>query len=341
MRITFRSPVVRGLVAATALTVLTACGSAVTESSSTGSASGGETGGEQTSYPLTVESCGVSQTFDAPPERAVTLTSTATEAMLELGLEDKMVGTAYLGDRTIGAQYAQAYDEIPVLADRQPSMEQLLAVDPDFVYAGYPDGFSESTGHTREQLQDLDIDTHLSPAGCTDEPKTLADMPEELITIGEIFNVNEAAAEAVERFNATVAEVAETVEGADKPKVFLYNSGEDAPQTVGGWAYASAMIEAAGGQNILADESLRWGKVSWEQVAAADPDIILIYDYLDPSVESKIATLNNTPALADTTAMREGNFAVISLSLAQPGPRSAEGIEELAQQFHPDLYPGA
>ncbi|WP_305094575.1 ABC transporter substrate-binding protein [Prescottella sp. R16] len=336
MKLEHTTSVVTRLAAATAaLLALTACGSPVTDSS----ASAEETTGTGTSYPLTVETCGVTQTFDRAPERAVTLTSTATEAMLELGLEDKMVGTAYLGNREIGPQYANAYGRIPVLAAKQPSMEQLLAVDPDFVYSGYPDGFSESTGHTRAQLQDLGVRTHLSPAGCTDVPKTLADMPDELRTIGKIFDVDDAADAAVEKFEATVAKVTDTVAGAEAPKVFLYNSGKDAPQTIGGWAYASAMIDAAGGRNILADEPLRWGKVSWEQVAAADPDIILIYDYLDPSVESKIATLKDVPALAGTSAIRNDRFAVISLSLAQPGPRSAEGIEELARQFHPELYP--
>ncbi|PRZ44146.1 iron complex transport system substrate-binding protein [Antricoccus suffuscus] len=321
-----------------ALVAVAGCGSAVADKQATSSRSA-VAKGKQTAYPLAVESCGVTQTYDAPPQRAVTLTSTATETMLELGLGDRMVGTAYLKGRKIGPQYKSAYDKIPVLAAGQPSMEQLLAANPDFVYAGYGDGFSASTGHTRQQLQDLGIKTHLSPVGCTDEPKTLQDMPDELKTIGKIFNVNAAAEKAVKKFDATVDKVKDAVKGSDRPKVFLYNSGTDAPQTVGGWAYASVMIDAAGGRNILADEPLRWGKVSWEQVAAANPDIILIYDYLDPSVESKIATLKDIPALADTTAIKKGNFATISLSLAQPGPRSAEGVEQLAEQFHPDLYP--
>lgn len=325
---------------AVSLLTLAACGGAVTDDSHSdpGPQDGG--GGSQTSYPLEVESCGVTQTFDGPPSRTATLTSTATETMLELGLADEMVGTAYLRGRKIGAQYQKNYDRIPVLADDQPSMERLLAADPDFVYAGYGDGFSEDTGHTREQLDELGIRTHLSPVGCTDEPKTLDDMPDELRTIGQIFNVNDAAEAAVEKFEGIVSDVEKAVEGEDRPKVFLYNSGEDAPTTVGGWAYASVMIEAAGGENILADEPLRWGTVSWEQVAKANPDIILIYDYLDPSVDSKIKTLKNTPAISDTNAMKNENFAVISLSLAQPGPRSAEGVEELAEQFHPGLGRG-
>src|SRR5690625_157869 len=331
---TSTSTLLRSASIATALIfTLAACGN---DGSDTDAAAQTQNG--STSYPLEVESCGIKQTFEEPLSRVAALTSTARETMLDLGLEDVMVGTAYLRGREIGPQYAEAYDDIPVLAAGQPSMEKLLSVDPDFVYAGYGDGFSESYGHTREDLDQLGINTHLSPVGCTDKPKKLSDETDELATIGKIFDVNDAAEKAIDKFESKVSEVADTVDGADRPTVFLYNSGEDAPTTVGGWAYASVMIEAAGGENIFADEDLRWGKVSWEQVAAADPDIILIYDYLEPSVKSKIATLKKTPAIKDTTAITEGNIAEISLSLAQPGPRSAEGIEELARQFHPELY---
>ncbi len=40
-----------------------------------------------------------------------------------------------------------------------------------------------------------------------------------------------------------------------------------------------------------------------EQVARRAPDVVLIYDYLDPSVESKIATLRATPAVAGLPAL--------------------------------------
>ena len=62
--------------------------------------------------------------------------------------------------------------------------------------------------------------------------------------------------------------------------------------------------------------------------------MILIYDYKTPSVDQKIKTLKSIPALKDTKAVKNNAFPVISLSLAQPGPRSAESIEQLAKQFH-------
>ena len=72
------------------------------------------------------------------------------------------------------------------------------------------------------------------------------------------------------------------------------------------------MIDAAWGENIFAHEPLRWGKMSWEQVAKADPDMILIYDYKTPSVDQKIKTLKSIPALKELRLLR----TTPSLSLA-------------------------
>src|SRR5579883_691179 len=45
--------------------------------------------------PVTINNCGVTQTYQKPPERAVTLSQAATEVMLALGLDKRMVGTAF------------------------------------------------------------------------------------------------------------------------------------------------------------------------------------------------------------------------------------------------------
>jgi iron complex transport system substrate-binding protein len=90
---------------------------------------------------------------------------------------------------------------------------------------------------------------------------------------------------------------------------------------------------------VFADLPERWAEVSWEQVAVRRPAVVLIYDYLEPSVESKIATLRATPAIADVPALAADAFPTVSLSLAQPGPRSVEAVEALARYLHPDRFP--
>ncbi|MXX36547.1 MAG: ABC transporter substrate-binding protein [Gemmatimonadetes bacterium] len=70
----------------------------------------------KTEYPLTIDNCGLTYTYDAPPERGITMNQASTEVMLVLGLADKMVGTAYMDDEIL-----------PSLAEEYPSQEILFA----------------------------------------------------------------------------------------------------------------------------------------------------------------------------------------------------------------------
>ena len=68
----------------------------------------------------TYTSCGISNTLTQTPSRVVTMNQGVTEFMLAMGLESKMVGTAYLDD-AIWPRYKTAYDAIPVLASGYPT----------------------------------------------------------------------------------------------------------------------------------------------------------------------------------------------------------------------------
>lgn len=322
-------PRLRAATAALTALLLTGCGAAVTDAPTAGAPAAG--------FPVVDDNCGVTTTYQAPPIRAVTLTSNATELLLELGVERSMVGTAYLKNRPIGERYAQAYASVPVLAPGQPSLEQLLAAEPDFVYSGYPDGFSESNGHTRARLAKLGIDTHLNPESCREGRSGFEDLFGEMTRIGAIFGVPERAGHSVDALRTRLDAVAERLGTVEPVDVFVYNSGTDAPRTAGGRALLTDMIERAGGRNVFADLDQRWGEVSWEQVARRAPDVVLIYDYLDPSVESKIATLRATPAVAGMPALTRP-FPTVPLSEAQPGPRSVDAVERLARELHPDRF---
>src|SRR5690625_1085360 len=63
--------------------------------------------------------------FTEMPQRVVTLEQSATEMMLALGLEQYMVGTAFLSSEIL-PEYKDEYSNIPVIADKYPSKESFL-----------------------------------------------------------------------------------------------------------------------------------------------------------------------------------------------------------------------
>ena len=122
----------------------------------------------QAPSPVVVQNCGVVTSLARPPARVVTLNQAATEVMLVLGLQNHLVGTAYLDDQIL-PELADAYRQIPVLAATYPSREILLAARPDLLYAAYPGAFGPSGIGSRADWKARSVETYLSPAGCIDK----------------------------------------------------------------------------------------------------------------------------------------------------------------------------
>ncbi|OBB42912.1 ABC transporter substrate-binding protein [Mycobacterium sp. 852002-51961_SCH5331710] len=285
-------------------------------------------------FPVTVTNCGVTTTYDRPPRRAVALNQHSIETMLALGLEKSLVGTAFLDD-SILPEYRDAYDSIPVIAEEYPSYENLLAVEPDFVYGGWASAFDEKEGRGRERLSDVGIDTHLNSENCSDAPMTLAAVDDEIRTVGRIFGVSDSAEREVERQQETLEESRYCVRDAVTVDVAVYDSGEATVFTSGGQGIGNRIIESAGGRNLFADVQKVWADVSFEQFAERAPEVILIYDYGDQSVEQKKRFLLNNPVLQQVPAIRDQRFAVLPLSAITAGVRIGRAVRSLAEQLHP------
>jgi iron complex transport system substrate-binding protein len=93
-------------------------------------------------YPVTYTNCGVENTVNKAPERVITMTQGAPEFMLALGLENHMVGTAYLDD-SIWPKYATAYAKIPVLSSSYPTEAQITSKKADFLIASFNSAFRQ------------------------------------------------------------------------------------------------------------------------------------------------------------------------------------------------------
>ena len=99
------------------------------------------------------------------------------------------------------------------------------------------------------------------------------------------------------------------------------------------------MIELAGGTNIFADTEKNWVTGSWEDVIAAEPECIVVMDYIasDP-IDQKLDFLKNTDILADVPAIKNDNIIVIDLTDVTGCYRSVDAIETMAKAFHPDCF---
>ncbi|WP_022916790.1 putative F420-0 ABC transporter substrate-binding protein [Ruania albidiflava] len=319
----------------TALT-LTACSNADGAGSAGDEdlASSGPSAGGAAGYPVTVDNCGTEVTLEAPPERIVTIKSTSTELVLSLGLADRLVGTAF-SDGPLPEQLAETAADVPVLAERAPSAEVVLAAEPDFVLGGWESNFSADGAGERAELAELGIATYVNPAACLDEayqpdPLTFEHVFDDVLQAGELLGAPEAAEELVDAQRADLEQVQSSSAGLT---ALWYSSGSDIPYVGGGIGAPQLLLETIGLRNIMADVHESWASGSWEAIAAQNPDVIVLVDSAWNTVEHKIEVLESNPVTAAMDAVIDERYLVVPFPASEAGVRSVPAAVDLSDQL--------
>lgn len=284
----------------------------------------------------TVRSCNRDVTFDAPPKAAVSNDINLTEMMLVLGLADRMVGyTGISGWKTLDDEMTEGLSPLPELSAKYPSKEVLIGAGADFFLAGWNYGMKVGGEVTPETLEPFGIKVYELTESCIHigaKPKvSIEDMYDDLLNLGRIFAVEARAEALVQEYRDDLAAfTAGLAPLAAPPRVFVYDSGEDAPFTAGRYAMPTALIEAAGGHNIMDDFEKSWATATWEAVVERNPEVVVIVNYGNVTAEQKRAFMMENPAFAEIDAVRNDRFIVLDYVEATPGPRNIRAVKKLA-----------
>ena len=293
---------------------------------------------EATHYPLTITSCNREVTFKQAPKHALSHDINMTQMMLALGLKPRMVGYSGIsGWKAVTPQMSALLDGLPELAAKYPSVETLLNANVDFFFAGWDYGMRVGGDLTPQTLAPLGINVYELTESCAFVMKrpaaSLEDTYTDLRNLGRIFDVQDRANALIAQMQEQVAQVQKDLP-RDKPRVFLYDSGEDRAMTSGRLGMPQALIDAAGGRNILDDVDASWTRVNWETVVERNPQVIVIVDYSEVSAEQKQQFLLNNKALQGADAIKNQRFIVIPYVQATPGIDNVLAVETLAKGFH-------
>ena len=307
---------------------------------------------ESTVYPLTLENCGRSITFEKAPSRTVSIGQSNTEILLSLGLADKIVGTG-VWFSPVMPEFAAENAKIPRLADNDPSFESVVGTKPDLVTAQYewhvgPNG---SVG-SRDQFADLGIPTYIAPADCVAKDNsgggdgvrlqmfTMDLIYREILDLAKIFDVNDRGATLVTKLKQREAAAVATASGAAGRHVtmaFWFSSPK-----IPGDSYIAGINGGAGyimhvlGAKDIIDLKDEWPLVSWERVTAANPTVLVIAEMSrrrNPadSAEAKLNFLKTDPVARQMEAVQKNRIITIDAQAMDPGIRTIEGIEQVAQ----------
>jgi iron complex transport system substrate-binding protein len=285
-----------------------------------------------------ITNCGATLTIGEPPQRALAMEQNATEILLSLGLADRMIGTSYQTDPVL-PELADAYAEVPVLADLYPNREAVLEAAPDFVYSTFTSAYGPDAAGPRADLAALDVPAYLSRFACEDpatgEPTVHFDgIFAEITEIAAIFGVTDRGEQLVADQQDRLRAATEAAPASGDTDLLWYYSGTATPYVAGSGGLPAAISELLGARNAYGDAEQTWPAGSWEEIAARNPDVIVLADLTrggdGDSAQSKIDYLRSNPTTAQLDAVKGDRFIVVSGSSMDPSIRSVTAVEAVA-----------
>jgi iron complex transport system substrate-binding protein len=288
---------------------------------------------------------GVRAPTSAPaPRRICSLLPSATEIVAQLGLADRLVGVSaecrwpeqVLGTPVVSAARvdtaALASDEIDRLVrETTRGGESLYAIDAELIERLAPDLLitQDLCAVCAVSSDDLSSACPLDVEVLSLDPRTFADVAESVLTLARRLGVPERGERIAKEMLGKALAVRRAVEGAERPRVFLAE-WIDPPYCGGYWI--PEMIEMAGGTPIIGRAGEPAFAVSWEEVLAAEPDLVVIAPCgFDAEQTAERATAAALDLPCRTVAVDADSY------YSRPAPRLADGVRQLGHLLHPDL----
>jgi iron complex transport system substrate-binding protein len=292
--------------------------------------------------------------------RIVSLLPSATEILYALGVGDQVVGVTHECDFPPDAARKPALirprvdpSAAPAEIDRQVSElvargESIYAVDADLLASLAPDLIvTQDLCHVCAASPE-DLATALTrfsspPRVLTLTPHSLDDVWQDIVRVGDATNTSLRAEAFADELKAKVQAArqgpAPTTQAVVRPRVACLE-WLDPFYVAGHWV--PEMVAIAGGEDVLGRAGHPSFKVSADDVAQSNADVILVmlcgYDAKRNAAEFKAAQIppgwENLPAIRNRRV-----FALDANSyFSRPGPRLADGVQLLARLFDPQPH---
>lgn len=272
-----------------------------------------------------VDGLGKEIQLDQPAQKIVSLSPSVTEILFAVGAGDQVIG------RDSFSNYPAEASSITDVGGSMGnySIETITSLQPDLVIAA-----EINTPEQVSALEGMGLKVYYLA-----NPKTISDIYDMILNVG----ILSGHADDAEKLNASLQERVQAVENTiatatTRPSVFYELDGTDPakPWTPGPGSFLDELISAAGGENVAAGLSSAWAQISVEELLVKDPEIILLGDSIYGMTPEQVAARAGWEGL---TAIREGRIYPFNDDLvSRPGPRLVDGLEELAQLIHPELY---
>ncbi|MAF67611.1 MAG: cobalamin-binding protein [Planctomycetes bacterium] len=239
--------------------------------------------------------------------RVVSLCPSLTELVFDLGRGRDVVGvTRYCVhpcDQLVGLA--------TVGGTKDPDIEQIVALEPDLVLLNE----EENRREDHEALAAAGVECH------TSLPRTTEDTAAMVRSIGVALDAAVPAEEIASDIESRAERVREAAL-AEREVRWAYMIWREPWMTVNRDTFSHALLELAGGRNVFAEREPRYPTVEPADLAAADPELVLLCSEPFPFEREHIAELSGLTGLcAERFALADGEY------LSWHGSRTPAGID--------------
>ena len=287
--------------------------------------------------------------------RICSLLPSATEVIALLGLSDELVGISHECD------YPLSVRSVPIMVepmipphglasaeiDRQvrqlvESGQRLYRLKDHLLRQAQPDLIlSQDLCHvcavTPDQLHDALCSLRHQPTVLTVNPRTVHDVIDDVVRIGDAAGRSAEGHRLATQLRDRLDAIRTRVQGlSQRPRVAciewlspLYVAGHWVPE----------MVQLAGGQDVLAQPGSPSRVVTWDEVLAAAPDVLIVMPcgFSVERTQTELFQLMQQPGQWRLSSDLVPHTFLVDASsyFSRPGPRLIDGIELLAAILHP------
>jgi iron complex transport system substrate-binding protein len=290
--------------------------------------------------------------------RIVSLIASATEIVCALGFEEQLVGRSHECD------YPPAVARLPVCTSPKFEVEGLSYEIDQRVKAILQEALSvyRVSAERLEQLQPTHIITQSQCEVCAVslkdveaavcqltssrpvivslEPNALADVWADIRRVGASLGAPERAEDLVTRLQRRMEEIAQQARPLPQRPTVTCIEWLEPLMAAGNWM--PELVEMAGGVKLFGEAGKHSPWMTWEELAAKDPDIIIITPCgfgIQRTLE-ETELLTRQPTWKGLKAVATGRVFIADGNqyFNRPGPRLVESLEILAELFHPEVF---
>lgn len=275
----------------------------------------------QSSYPVTVTSCGRESAYEQAPSRVVLGYPRTIETLEALGVADAAYGYVLGSYDTLPEGYPS--DVVEVSPDYAPSREAVIGARPDLFLGNDEGQVTSDSGVSYDDLDKAGSATYILGGYCSGAPAptSIDIVTDDITNLGKIFGVEDRAADVVGDLESRIEAAKALGEGQDLTVGYV--------QVFDGKLYAiagypaSGVIEALGLTNEWGDIEENFAEISKEEALTRTPDVLLVNyvgaDNADQAVADVEELLASTPAVqngrvyaADETDFQAGGVSIVA-----------------------------